>query len=441
MKYKNVKKIRFAAGFAVICAICCGIMASPRVNYSVKADSTITDLENKKQELLDRNDQIDKEIASLDNSIAEDEKQQDLYWDKLQTQKETVDTYNNLIYYKNEEIAAKEKEIEIKDQQITAKEDEIAKKEKEIEALQAENEENLEQFGEIIHAMYVTGGVDIFSVLAEAHDIYDILVRTKLMVNISEQNTQFMDELKQSIIDTEDKIAQLEEDARQLNEQRSRLITEKEDLEKAKHDLEDTRSEAQALSDEYNDNYYYYSNQISNFEYKQQQLEQEKRANAEEVAAYEQKIQEEIRKAQLASQQVYQEGEWWYPLDSKYTMITTWFGYDSWRNGQHSGVDLSGGGINGANIYASKGGTVIKAKTDYIPGYSYGMYVVIDHGNGYSTLYGHCSAIYVYEGQVVNQGDVIAAVGSTGWSTGPHLHFEVRIDGIAQQPFNYIPRL
>ena len=440
MRYKNVKKIRFAAGFAVICAICCGIMASPRVNYSVKANSSVADLESKKQELLDRNDQIDKEIASLDNSIAEDEKMQDLYWDKLQTQKDTVDTYNNLIYYKNEEISAKEKEIEIKDQQITAKEDEIAKKEKEIEALQAENEENLVQFGEIVHAMYVTGGVDIFSVLAEAHDIYDILVRTKLMVNISEQNTQFMDELKQSIIDTEDKIAQLEEDARQLNEQRSRLITEKEDLERAKHDLEDTRSEAQALSDDYNSNYYYYANQISNYEYKQQQLEQEKRANAEEVAAYEQKIQEEIRKAQMASQQVYQEGEWWYPLDSKYTMITTWFGYDSWRNGQHSGVDLSGGGINGANIYASKGGTVIKAKTDYIPGYSYGMYVVIDHGNGYSTLYGHCSAIYVYEGQVVNQGDVIAAVGSTGWSTGPHLHFEVRIDGIAQNPFGYIPQ-
>ena len=440
MKYKNVKKIRFAAAFAVICAICCGIIASPKVNYSVRADSTITDLENKKQKLLDRNDQIDKEIASLDNNIAEDEKMQDLYWDKMQTQKETVDTYNNLIYYKNEEISAKEKEIEIKDQQITAKEEDIARKEKEIEALQAENEENLVQFGEILHAMYVTGGVDIFSVLADATDIYDILVRTKLMVNISEQNTQFMDELKQSINDTKDRIAQLEEDARQLSEQRSKLVTEKEDLEKAKSDLEATRGEAQALSDEYNDNYYYYSNQISNFEYKQQQLEQEKKINAAEAAAYEQQIQEEIRKAQIASQQVYQEGEWWYPLDWKYTMITTYFGYDSWRNGQHSGVDLSGGGINGANIYASKGGTVIKAKTDYIPGYSYGMYVVIDHGNGYSTLYGHCSAIYVYEGQQVNQGDVIAAVGSTGWSTGPHLHFEVRIDGIAQNPFAYIPQ-
>ena len=442
MKYKNLRKVRAAAGFAVICALCCGIISSPRVNYSVSAagSSTVADLENKKQELLDRNDQIDQEIASLDSSIAASEEMQDLYWDKLQTQKDAVDTYNNLIYFKNEEIAAKQAEIDTKDQQITAKEEEIALKELDIADLQAENEANLEQFGQIIHAMYVTGGVDIFSVLAEATDFYDILVRAKLMMNISQQNTQFMDELKQSIQNAKDMIAQLELDVEELNGQRTQLLNEKQELEDAKAELEGLRSEAQALSDEYNSNYYYYAGQISNFEDKQDQLEQEKKANAAEVAAYEQKIQEEIRKAQQNSSQVYQDGEWMYPLDWTHTLITTYFGYDDWRSGNHSGVDLCGGNVYGANIYASKSGTVITAKTDYIPGYSYGMYVVIDHGNGYSTLYGHCSNIYVTVGQQVNQGDVIAAVGSTGWSTGPHLHFEVRINGIAQNPFNYIPK-
>ena len=439
MKLRNIKKIRTAAAFAVICAICCGIIASPDVNYSVKAESSVTDLESKKQELLDRNDQIDKEIASLDSNIAQSEKMQDLYWDKLQTQKETVDTYNNLIYYKNEEISEKQEEIEKKDQQITAKEEDIKQKEKEIEALQEKNEANLEQFGEILHAMYVTGGVDIFSVLAEASDFYDILVRAKLMVNISEQNIRFMNELKQSIQDTEDMIKQLEWDVQELNDQREQLVTEKKALERSKTELEALRGEAQDLSDEYNSNYYYYANQISDFEGRQDQLSYEKQINAAQVAAYEEQIKEEIRKAQLASQQVYQEGEWWYPLDWNHTKITTYYGTDYEMGGRwHSGVDLCGGDVYGANIYASKGGTVIKAKTDYIAGYSYGMYVVIDHGNGYSTLYGHCSNIYVYEGQQVNQGDVIAAVGSTGWSTGPHLHFEVRIDGIAQDPFGYI---
>ena len=440
MKYKNVKKIRTAASFAVIFAVCCGIIASPEINYDVKAESSISDLENKKQELLDRNKQIDNEIASIDSSIAENEQLQELYWQKLQTQKDTVDTYNNLIYYKNEEIAAKELEIEIKNQQISAKEDEIAQKEKDIAALQNENAANLEQFGEIIHAMYVTGGVDVFSVLSEASDFYDMLVRAKLMVNISQQNTQFMDSLKQSIQSAEDMINQLEADVTELNIQREQLVLEKAALESSRQELEALRSDAQSLSDEYNSNYYYYAGKIDDLENKQQSLENEKKVNAEEVAAYEQEIKRQIQLAQQGSTQVYEEGEWMYPLDRSHAMITTYFGYDDWRNGNHSGVDLCGGSIYGDNIYASKGGTVITAKTDYIPGYSYGMYVVIDHGNGYSTLYGHCSAIYVSVGQQVSQGDVIAAVGSTGWSTGPHLHFEVRIDGVPQNPFNYIPK-
>ena len=442
MKRKNLKKIRATASFAVIFAICCGIIASPEVNYDVKAtSSSISDLESKKDELVKRNEEIDKEIASLDSSIAESERLQDLYWDKLQTQKETVDAYNNLIYYKNEEIAAKQTEIEIKDQLIATKEDEIARKEKEIEELQRENEANLEQFGEIIHAMYVTGGVDVFSVLSEAKDFYDMLVRAKLMMNISQQNTKFMDELKQSMQNAQEMIDQLETDVTDLNVQRQKLLTEKEELETSKHDLEALRSAAQSLSDEYNSNYNYYAGKIDDLENKQHTLENEKKANAEEVAAYEQEIKRQIQAAQQGSTQVYEDGEWKYPLDYNFKLITTRFGYDSWRNGNHSGVDISGGGIYGANIYASKGGTVITAKTDYIPGYSYGMYVVIDHGSGYSTLYGHCSAIYVSVGQQVSQGDVIAAVGSTGWSTGPHLHFEVRIDGTPQNPFNYIPEL
>ena len=443
MKYKNVKKIRTAAAFAVICALCCGIISSPRVNYSVSAvgSSTVADLERQKQELLDRNIKIDQEIASLDSSIAASQQMQDLYWDKLQTQKETVDTYNNLIYFKNEEIAAKQAEIDTKDQQITAKEEEIAQKELDIADLQAENEANLEQFGQIIHAMYVTGGVDIVSVLAEATDFYDILVRTKLMMNISQQNTQFMDDLKQSIQNAEDMIAQLEVDVNELNVQRTQLLNEKQELEDAKAELEGLRSEAQTLSDEYNSNYSYYTSQIDDYEDRQQQLEAEKQINAAEAAAYEQQIQEEIRKAQQNSSQVYEDGEWKYPLDWTHTRITTYFGWDYDLGGRwHKGVDLCGGSIYGDNIYASKGGTVITAKNDYIEGYSYGKYVVIDHGNGYSTLYGHCSAVYVTVGQQVNQGDVIAAVGNTGYSLGAHLHFEVRINGTAQDPFNYIPK-
>ena len=98
----------------------------------------------------------------------------------------------------------------------------------------------------------------------------------------------------------------------------------------------------------------------------------------------------------------------------------------------HSGIDI--GAYYGSSILAADSGVVIEA--GWIGGY--GNTVMIDHGGGYSTLYGHCSQIYVSNGQFVNQGEPIAAVGSTGNSTGPHLHFEVRINGDPVDPLGFI---
>jgi len=100
----------------------------------------------------------------------------------------------------------------------------------------------------------------------------------------------------------------------------------------------------------------------------------------------------------------------------------------------HNGIDIPAPG--GSNILAAAGGKVITAS--YNSGY--GNYVVIYHGNGYSTLYAHSSKILVSVGQTVSRGDVIALVGTTGSSTGNHLHFEVLIDGSSRNPLNYLVR-
>lgn len=107
----------------------------------------------------------------------------------------------------------------------------------------------------------------------------------------------------------------------------------------------------------------------------------------------------------------------------------------------HYGIDIGAG--YGETIMAAASGTVIFVTEPYEGcnkgGSGYGNYCVIDHGNGYTTLYGHARDLYVYEGQYVNAGDSIGEVGSTGDSSGAHLHFEVRLWGETKDPEDYLP--
>ena len=113
--------------------------------------------------------------------------------------------------------------------------------------------------------------------------------------------------------------------------------------------------------------------------------------------------------------------------------ITSRFGsISSIRSGPHTGLDI--GARKGTPIVAAASGTVTYSGYQGTLGYL----VKIAHENGIETYYGHCSALYVKAGQYVNQGDVIAAIGSTGNSTGPHLHLEVRVNGVAYNPQNYV---
>ena len=113
--------------------------------------------------------------------------------------------------------------------------------------------------------------------------------------------------------------------------------------------------------------------------------------------------------------------------------ITSRFGsISSIRSGAHTGLDI--GASTGTPVKAAASGTVTFAGRKG----SYGKMVVITHSNGVQTYYAHCSELYVSEGQKVNQGDVISAVGSTGNTTGPHLHLEIRVNGVAYNPQNYL---
>lgn len=113
-------------------------------------------------------------------------------------------------------------------------------------------------------------------------------------------------------------------------------------------------------------------------------------------------------------------------------IVTSRFGARWGRS--HKGTDI--GAPQGTTIVAAASGTVSVSQYGYNGGY--GNYVIISHGNGVQTLYGHCTSLLVDVGEYVSQGQPIATVGSTGNSTGNHLHLEIRVDGIAQDPQNYL---
>lgn len=164
-----------------------------------------------------------------------------------------------------------------------------------------------------------------------------------------------------------------------------------------------------------------------------EKLESDKEAFAEKLDAY----IEELEKKNGVTQ-VVAEGEFIWPLPVSCTRVTSPFGWRSdpftGEKSYHSGIDIAD--KKGTPIYASNNGTVIISTTDG----SYGKYILIDHGGGIYTCYAHCSKLLVSAGDYVNKGDQIAEMGSTGRSTGTHLHFEVREGKNRVSPFNYVTK-
>jgi murein DD-endopeptidase MepM/ murein hydrolase activator NlpD len=118
-------------------------------------------------------------------------------------------------------------------------------------------------------------------------------------------------------------------------------------------------------------------------------------------------------------------GQFAWPVGGQISQNYSWY---------HKGIDISNRGL--PDVVASDGGTVILA--GWPSPWAYGNRIIVDHGNGYQTLYAHLSQVYVSPGQKVARGQTIGRMGSTGRSTGPHLHFEIRTNGVGQNPLNYL---
>lgn len=309
---------------------------------------------------------------------------------------------------------------------IDALGDEISDKVKEIETtteelIEAEDiqKAQYEAMKKRIKFMYERGDTLYFELLLESGSFSDMLNKAEYIESLS-----FYDRTKLNEYIATTELIRLTKEA---------LEQEKQTLDAAKEAKETEEKNLQSLLDTKEKELSAVQADITNKEAAIKEYEAEIKAENAAIAALEKEVAAD--KASLYTKYTYDGGMFTWPCPN-YTRISDNYGMRMHPTlgvqKMHNGIDLAA--PSGSAILAAYNGTVVAA--DYNS--SMGNYIMINHGGGLYTIYMHCSALYVKKGQDVKAGTKIAAVGSTGRSTGPHLHFGVRLNGNYVSPWNYL---
>ena len=318
-------------------------------------------------------DKLKNQIASLANQIAVAEN----------TLSEKNLAYNKAV----EAVAQAEQNLKEREEELAKRQEVLRKRVKEI---------------------YQAGQVSYLEILFEAENLSDFITRLEYFNRLVSNDQKILTDI------SEEKV-RIEEETKVLQAQRDEAAKLKKEAEQAKAALDSKKKEHQVALDK---------NKKAQDDIFEQIRQMEADSNA---------IAEKIRKLTANSSVVHGTINT-YPLPGYYEVSSSY----GWRihpitkqKSLHTGTDLPA--PTGTKILAAGNGEVIMASWYG----AYGNAVIIDHGGGYTTLYGHNSKLAVKVGDMVKAGDVVAYVGSTGWSTGPHLHFEVRIKGETTDPMQF----
>lgn len=344
--------------------------------------------------------------------------------DKLETARQNIEDKTAYAAILQEKISVLSQQIKSHNQTIDELNQEIAEKQAIINETVNKISDRLALLRQRLRAIYRAGDTSTLEIILGAKDFSDFLDKTELIQQIASNDNKLIAELQNTM-------SAVEGEQQTLDTYKKEVESQKQNLEKEKEEINRLSEENSALITELKQSVTDTENAIEENQLQQEELDKQ-------IEAY----YESLKNQPLVD--IPEDGSFVWPCPG-HTYLTSTFDEDRGAN-NHGALDIADGSVYGAAVVAAQSGVVFSAYNGCIHDYGkssscgcgggYGNYVMIDHGNGKVTVYAHMCDIVVSIGDTVEAGQIIGYVGSTGYSTGPHLHFETRYNNVKYDPLS-----
>lgn len=419
----------------ILCAMLCVCMISipMAIPTTVSAEDSISDLEQQLQQLEQENQKYQKILDDTKSDIAEKEEYKSALVSKVQVLDE---------------------KIAVTREKISSLNDDIKEKQDAYDKGLSEVEDQFDALANRLRILYMSGNATDLEIIFGAKDFSDLIDKMELVKSLANSDKELISEIQTKLDELSTKKESLEADKKDLETQQASLKSDQDEFNKLISDNDEILKNLYASNSEAQNSLESAALQSDEIEAKISQYYAAQKAAAEHAAQASQSSSSSGSSSGSSSSGSSNSGSSSVivPSGSGFAWPTPGFTYLSspWREDRetynHGGIDIAGTGIMGTPVVAAADGTVIASNSscthNWGKSYScgcgggYGNYVMISHAGGKMTVYGHLTSLTVSTGQSVSRGQIIGYVGSTGNSTGPHLHYECRLNGVRYNPMS-----
>lgn len=428
----------------ILCAMLCVCMISipMAIPTTVSAEDSISDLEQQLQQLEQENQKYQKILDDTKSDIAEKEEYKSALVSKVQVLDE---------------------KIAVTREKISSLNDDIKEKQDAYDKGLSEVEDQFDALANRLRILYMSGNATDLEIIFGAKDFSDLIDKMELVKSLANSDKELISEIQTKLDELSTKKKSLEADKKDLETQQASLKSDQDEFNKLISDNDEILKNLYASNSEAQNSLESAALQSDEIEAKISQYYAAQKAAAEHAAQVSQSSSSSSGSSSSSSSSgssssgssssgsssvIVPSGSGFaWPTPGFVSLSSEWFEDREVYN--HGGIDIAGVGIMGTPVVAAADGTVVATNSscthNWGKSYScgcgggYGNYVMISHAGGKMTVYGHLTSLTVSSGQSVSRGQVIGYVGSTGNSTGPHLHYECRLNGVRYNPMSEYP--